>query len=180
MVDRPIVGKQIAIRALIVLVLVCLAWRVLSLGMADATARSTPEQALRWRPSHPVAIFALSERQVKSLETHTTARANAYASLRAYPFNGRAYRVLAQITEAEKNSQLADVLYQKAELYSPRDLETRAALLNHALRSNQVEAAVYQLDMLLRLQPGLQAQLMPVISELAAIPAASTVNAGHQ
>lgn len=172
MVDRPVVGKRFAARAVIALLLMFLAWRVLSLGMADAASRATPEQALQWRPHHPAALFMLAEQQIKNPETHTPAKANAHASLQAYPFNGRAYRVLAQAAEAEKNPKLALELYQKAELYSPRDLETRAWLLNHALLGNNLEAAVYQLNLLMRIQPELQMQLMSVIGELAAIPAA--------
>ncbi len=172
MADSPDARGKFALRIVIILLLLFLGWRVFTLGMADAKALKAPEEALQWRRSHPAALFILSERQVKNPETHISARDNALGSLKAYPFNGRAYRVLAQVSEAEKNSPLAYALYQKAELYSPRDLETRAALLNHALLGNQVEAAVYQLDMLLRLQPDLQPQLMPVIGQLAAIPAA--------
>jgi len=172
MVDRPVVGKRFAARALIALILMALAWRVLSLGMADAASRATPDQALQWRPHHPAALFKLAEQQVKQPDSRALARENAYASLRAYPFNGRAYRVLAQLAESEKKTEFAYQLYQKAELYSPRDLETRAWLLNHALLGNQVDAAVYQLNLLMRIQPDLQMQLMSVIGELAAIPAA--------
>lgn len=172
MADSTDVRGRIALRMVTILVLLFLGWRVFTLGMADAKALKTPEEALQWRQSHPAALFILSEQQVGNPEANISARQNALASLKAYPFNGRAYRVLAQVAEAEKNSPLAHALYQKAELYSPRDMETRAALLNHALLDNQVEAAVYQLDMLLRLQPDLQSQLMPVIGQLAAIPAA--------
>lgn len=172
MADRLDARGRPVLRILIILLLLGLGWRVFTLGMADAKALKTPEEALQWRRSHPAALFILSEQQVKNPEANVSARENALASLKAYPFNGRAYRVLAQVSEAEKNSPLAHALYQKAELYSPRDLETRAALLNHALLGNQLEAAVYQLDMLLRLQPDLQPQLMPVIAQLADIPAA--------
>lgn len=172
MVDRPDARGIFVLRTLIVLLLAFLGWRAFTLGMADASATSAPMEALQWRSDQPAALFTLSEQQVKNPETHISARDNAQRSLRTYPFNGRAYRVLAQITEAEKNPALAYELFQKAEAYSPRDLETRAALLNHALLGGRIESAVYQLDMLLRLQPDLQAQLMPVIGELAAIPAA--------
>lgn len=172
MVDQTVARQEFAMRIVLALLLAAMAWRVLTLGLADAAAVSAPGEALQWRGDHPGALFALSEQQVSNPETHVAARDNALGSLRAYPFNGRAYRVLAHIAESEKNPALAYGLYQKAERYSPRDLETRAALLNHALRAGQVEPAVYQLDMLLRLQPDLQPQLMPVIGELAAIPAA--------
>lgn len=172
MADSPDAHRSFALRVLIVLLLLLLGWRAFTLGMADAKALKKPEEALQWRRSHPAALFILSEQQAKNPEAHISARENALASLKAYPLNGRAYRVLAQVSEAEKNSPLAHALYQKAELYSPRDLETRAALLNHALLGNQLEAAVYQLDILLRLQPDLLPQLMPVMGQLAAIPAA--------
>lgn len=169
MADRRAAGLPFPLQVILVLALMLLGWRILTLGMADATARLNPEQALQWRLHHPAALYQLSERQVAKTETHGVARENAIASLRANPFNGRAYRLLAQIADNEKKRSLAYEFYQKAELYDPRDLETHAWLLNHALLNNDAVAAVHQIDNLLRLQDGLQTQLMPVIAGLATL-----------
>ena len=53
-------------KALLVLalaVLAFIAWRVLSLGMADHYAVTDPERALAWRGDHPEARLQAARRQ---------------------------------------------------------------------------------------------------------------------
>ena len=163
-------GPAFFLRLLLVFLLIALAWRVLSLGMADAKSRSAPEQALQWRPKHSSALFFLAERQAKTPASFDAAKKNALAALRAYPFEGRAYRVLAQIADTEKKSELALALYQKAVRYSPRDLESHLWLLNYSLRTENGIAAVHHLDKLLRMQIDLLPPLMITIGGLAVQP----------
>ncbi len=159
-----------ALRLILVFLLLVLAWRVLSLGMADANSRFAPEQALQWRPEHSSALFLLAEQQAKTPASFDTAKKNAMAALRAYPFEGRAYRILAQIADAEKKTELALALYQKAVRYSPRDLESHLWLLNYSLRTENADAAVQHLDKLLRMQIDLLPPLMVTIGGLAVQP----------
>ncbi len=172
MVDRTGMNTRFAVRIFFVLLLIGLAWRVLSLGMADATSRSNPELALQWRPQHSSALFLLAEQQVKNPGLSGEAKKNALAALRAYPFEGRAYRVLGQLADAEKKPELALSLYQNAVRYSPRDLESHRWLLNHALQTENADAALHHLDRLLRMQIDLLPPLLPVIGGLAAMPQA--------
>ncbi|MEO8002594.1 MAG: tetratricopeptide repeat protein, partial [Arenimonas sp.] len=162
-------------RIILVLLLLVLAWRVLSLGMADALSRSNQEQALSWRPRHSSALFLLAEQQVKNPELRDEAKKNALAALRAYPYEGRAYRVLGQLADNEKNPELAFKLYQKALHYSPRDLESHLWLMNYSLRTGNAEDAVLHLDRLLRLQLELLPQLIPTIGGLAVEPQSQAI-----
>jgi len=54
--------------ALVLAVLALLAWRALSLGMADHYARSDPERALSWRSDHPEARLHPALRHVAAKE----------------------------------------------------------------------------------------------------------------
>ncbi len=170
MVERSKPTSASALRLILVFLLLVLAWRVLSLGMADANSRFAPEQALQWRPEHSSALFLLAEQQAKTPASFDAAKKNAMAALRAYPFEGRAYRILAQIADAEKKSELALALYQKAVRYSPRDLESHLWLLNYSLRTENADAAVLHLDKLLRMQIDLLPPLMVTIGGLAVQP----------
>ncbi len=179
MADRPAVNIRFVIRLFLVLVLIGLAWRVLSLGVADAESRTSPEQALLWRTQHSSALFLLAEQQAKNPESQDEARKNALAALRAYPFEGRAYRILGQLADDEKQSPRAFALYQKAIRYTPRDLQSHEWLLNYSLRTGNAEAAVHHLDRLLRMKIDSLPPLLPTIGGLAALPQsqAALVNA---
>jgi tetratricopeptide (TPR) repeat protein len=174
MANRPKSSAGPALRMLMVLLLIGVAWRVFSLGMADAKSRSAPEQALQWRPQHSSALFFLAEQQVKNPASFEAAKKNAIAALHAYPFEARAYRVLAQAADAEKKPELAFILYQKAVRYAPRDLESHLWLLNYSLRTEDADAAVDHLDKLLRMQIDLLKPLVPTIGGLAVRPSSQT------
>jgi len=179
MADRPGLKSGFAMRMFLALLLAGLAWRVLSLGMADALSRSNQEQALSWRPRHSSALFLLAEQQAKNPESQQEAKKNALAALRAYPYEGRAYRVLGQLADQEKKPELALKLYQKALNYSPRDLESHLWLLNYSLRTENAEDAVLHLDRLLRMQLELLPQLIPTIGGLAAHPQSQATLIGY-
>lgn len=162
--------NKFGFRMFLTLLLIGLAWRVLSLGMADVKSRTAPEQTLQWRPQHSAALFLLAEQQIKAPTLLDQAKKNAAAALRAYPFEGRAYRILGQAAEIEKKPGLAFELYQKSVRYSPRDLESHAWLMNYYLRAENSDAATHHLDRLLRMQLQLLPQLIPVIGGLAVHP----------
>lgn len=139
--------------------------------MADAKSRSAPEQSLQWRPEHSSSLFLLAEQQSKNPDLFGEAKKNALAALRAYPLEGRAYRVLGHLAEAQKNPAQALQLFRKAAYYSPRDLESHLWLLDYSLRTENANAAVHHLDILLRIQTDLLPQLIPAIAGLAVHPA---------
>ena len=163
-------STQFILQSLLVIFLFGLGWRVLSLGLADATSRLSPQKALEWRQEHPAALFLLADQQAKIPALYQQAKQNAFAALRAYPLEGRAYRVLGQLSEAEKKPQAAFEFYRKAAKYSPRDVQSHLWLLNYALFTENAEAAVAHLDIMLRLQPNLEQQLQPMIGGLAVHP----------
>lgn len=161
--------KTLPVFALAVLAFV--AWRVLGLGMADHFARSDPERALAWRSDHPEALLQSALRHAAAKDW-PAAKAAAERALRARPIDGRPLRVLAQVAEQGGDAKRALMLYRQAATLAPRDLPTRAWLLQHALERRDANEAAAQLDALLRLQPELLQQLQPQANLLAVTPAA--------
>ncbi len=174
MASRIKVGSKVFLRGTAVVFLLLLAWRVWSLGLADAKSKSAPDEALQWRPQHSAALSLLAEQQAQQAETRAEAKQNALAALKAYPLEGRAYRVLGSIAEAEKNSGQALRFYQSAVHATPRDMQSHAWLLNHAIGKQNAASAVEHLDFLLRLQPELLSQLAPTVGAMAATPFTQT------
>lgn len=175
MVERLKQNPGLLLRVLLIFGLLALAFRIFSLGMADAENLSSQERALQWRPHHALALFLLAEQQVKNPELHDEARKNAIAALLAYPLDGRPYRVLGQLAEIEKSPDRAVELFQKAVLYSPRDIESHLWLMNYSLRTENAEAAVLHIDRMLRTRPDLVPQLTPTIAGLAGNPGSQDV-----
>ena len=79
--------------ALIIGLTAVLAWRVLSLGLADHLAVEKPGAALFWRSGHPEALFRMAEKSV-SRKQWPEAREYALKALKANKLDGRALRVL--------------------------------------------------------------------------------------
>ena len=161
-------------KALLVLalaVLAFIAWRVLSLGMADYYAVSDPERALVWRGDHPEARLQAARRHAEA-KAWAAAKADAERALKARPIDGRPLQVLAQVAEQGGDEARALMLYRQAARLAPRDLPTRVWLLQHALERRDAKEAATQLDALLRLQPALLSELQAQANLLAVTPAA--------
>lgn len=141
-------------------------WRILSLGMASHFAVDNPELALQWRSNHPEALVQAARRHAEA-QDWAAAKVDAENALKARPLDGRPLAVLAQAAEAAGDKKSAALLYQKAVRWAPRDLSTRAWLLQYALENRDANSAVTHMDALLRMQPGLLERLQPQANVLA-------------
>ena len=157
--------------ALIIGLTAILAWRVLSLGLADHLAVEKPGAALFWRSGHPEALLRMAEKSV-SRKQWPEAREYALKALKANKLDGRALRVLGQVAEHQGDEKRAAELFNKAVALSPRDVPSHVWLLEHALRQRQAKPAAVHLDALLRVSPQLANVLMPQAAALAVNPAA--------
>lgn len=155
-----------------------LAWRVLSLGMADHLAVADPEKALFWRSSHPEALFRMAEKSVAGKQW-PQAEQYALKALKANRLDGRALRVMAQVVEHRGDEKRAAELFNKAVALSPRDLPSHVWLLEHALRSRQAKPAAVHMDALLRVAPELGKVLLPQAVALAVNPVAQDAMLGQ-
>jgi tetratricopeptide (TPR) repeat protein len=164
--------------ALIIGLAVVLAWRVLSLGMADHLAVDKPGAALFWRSGHPEALLRMAEKCV-SRKQWPEAREYALKALKANKLDGRALRVLGQVAEHQGDEKRAAELFNKAVALSPRDLPSHVWLLEYSLRNRQAKPAAEHLDALLRVAPELANVLLPQAAALAVNPAAQDAVLGQ-
>jgi Tfp pilus assembly protein PilF len=147
------------------------AWRIVSLAIADFYADSDPARALQWRPAHPDALVRLAEKNVAGRK-FDTAEALAKRALAANPLDGRAYRVLADAASARGDRERQQALIALAVQHAPRDIAARAWAAQIALERGDAAAAVAHYDRILRVAPGAQAKVFPLLSRLAATPGA--------
>ncbi|KFN45090.1 tetratricopeptide repeat protein [Arenimonas oryziterrae] len=158
--------------AVSVLLLVFIAWRVIGQGFADHFARTQPGRALAWRDDQPEALIGEAERLVGTGQSPAQAAELARRALRANPLEGRGYRVLGRLAEAEGKRAEAVRLFELAVQRSPRDLPSHAWLARHYLQTGQLPQALQHIDTRLQIQPQLAASEFPLLAVLAAQPAA--------
>ena len=134
-------------RVLIAIALAALmAWGVVGLARVDTDwgAPSGNERLIR----------AIDARSVDGKPAAQPADAmRATAMLHDSPIDGRAWRVLAQLADAQGDKARADTLYAIAVRRAPRDRPTRAALIDRAFAANDLSTGFAQLDALLRVAP---------------------------
>lgn len=157
----------------IVLLIVCVAlavvaWRVLSLGLADHFAATEPERALWWRPDHPAALLKFAETVAD--KDPARARSLVKALLQSDPRSGGAYRVLGQLAQSQGDHASALQMYEIASQRSPRDLRAHSWLRAEYLRTRQAGPAMRHTDLILRVQPELGSLEFPLLVQLAAVP----------
>ena len=145
-------------------------WRVLSLQQADRWADKDPARALQWRAGHPLALRRLAEQQLAAGQVDA-AQATARHLLSVEPLEGRGFRLLAEAAAQQGDLAQAQALYEIAARRSPRDVRTRAWLIEHSLVAGDFPAALQHVDALLRTSPGQGGVLMPLLAKLAADPA---------
>src|SRR5688500_5726398 len=135
-------ARATAILAVLGLLLGWIAWRAVTLGLADHFAGTDPQRALAWRPAHPQALLT----RAQFLAGGTTVAAPpaerrdpqaaaglARRALRADPLPGAGWRVLGQVADAAGDRDGAARLYAIAGERSPRDLDAHVWLVDHHL-----------------------------------------------
>ncbi len=146
-----------------------LAWRVLTMGLADSWVDAAPQTALFWRPMHPEALVDAAD-DALAHRRFSEAKALALNALRADPLDGRAYRDLATFANFFGDKVKASRLLRIAIRRAPRDLPTRSKLLEYALTGGNLPEALHQVDMELRIRPEMATDLMPGLVLLSQYP----------
>lgn len=163
--------KNRAVSILVLAVLFFLAWRVISLGMADHLAEESPEKALEWRSDHPEALLRSAETALDAKDW-TKAQQQALAALASNALDGRPLRILALVAAHEGKTAKARQLMRDAAMLSPRDWQAQLWLLEDALRRRQAQDAAKYIDALLRAKPELMTAMLPQVMVLAVNPEA--------
>lgn len=164
--------RRHAVRAgLAGLALILLAGPLLRIVMADLRVASDPEAALAWLPSHAGAR-AESGQAAANREDWREARRAAHALLDHSPLSGRGYQLLARAEEARGDAQQAVPLYRLAARRAPRERHPHAWLASHHAARGQFDAAIAELDQLLRIAPATHDELAPSLAAFVAIDTA--------
>jgi tetratricopeptide (TPR) repeat protein len=148
-----------------------LAWRCITLGMADLLTPSDPAAATYWRAAHPAAQYEVAQADFLA-HRDDAAIVHARLSIASNPLDGRAYRIAAALAERVGDQARARELFELAERRAPRDLTTRIKLATYALKAGDHERAMHEVDMLLRMQPELDPDVLPRLVRLTEDPSA--------
>ncbi len=146
-----------------------IAWHVLTLGVADLWVDSEPETTLSWRSADSDALVDAADDALAQPD-FAKAKTLALRALATYPLDGRPYRELAGIAEFFGKKQEAHRLYLIALRNVPRDIPTRAKLLDYDLQAGKLPEALHQIDMELRIQPPAASYLLPALAALSQNP----------
>jgi hypothetical protein len=132
-----------------------LAWRVVTLNLADYYADlGTPEgsaAALNWRPDHPKALvdLALARIQTDPADASRLLR----AALKANPTDGRALAMLGAIEAAQKNPQRVRETLELADRLAPQRTDVQSLLAKYWIQVGDAGKAMHHLSKVMTNNP---------------------------
>lgn len=163
---------KLVLAVVVTVVMAWLAWRAVTIGMADHYAVSDPARALAWRSDQPEALFLRAEQLAADPAQAEAAAGFARRALQVNPLDGRPYRVLALLAVQRGDRAEAARLFRIAAARAPRDLLSQAWLLEFHLAEGNLPAVMQNLDLMLRVQPALFTRMEPLLLSLVASPEA--------
>jgi hypothetical protein len=158
---RSLLGRVL----LVLFALVAIAL-IMSVGIANVTARRMPQVALTFWPWHAAANARLAEfmittdpqKQIKS------AAPLAERALQRDPTMAPAARILALNALVDKDAAAAGKLFDYSASVSRRDLATQLWYIEKEVAEEDVEGALKHFDIALRTSPGSQRILFPILT----------------
>ena len=162
--------RRLAVAAALLLALV-LGWKLLGLTLGHADLRRDPAAAVRWVPQDATVEVALAQRELAAGDRAGAAR-RARTALRISPLAAGAWRVLGEAALQRGDAAAAEARFRIAARLDPRDVATQSWLAAAALRAGRLQDALWHLDAVLRVRPGLAPALDPQLLALALAPGA--------
>jgi YD repeat-containing protein len=145
-----------------------IAWRVLTLGMAQNLSHSDPRAALAWRKGNAEALLQLLEVESSERRYSASRSETARAAIHAAPLDGRGYRMLANQFELRRDLPSAMSIYSIAAKRGPRDIPTLGRLIQYQLEHGNRAQALAYIDQVLRVQPETASRMFPVVASVVA------------
>jgi tetratricopeptide (TPR) repeat protein len=165
-------GPSTAVKAaLIALVGAGIAWRIVTLGVADQhfQERKDAAAALEWDAYHPGANLMLGARE-RAVDPEA-ALARLQAAVAANPGEGRSYATLGLLYEARGDAMRAEQAMDIASRLSPQRTDVQMLVGAYWMRRGDVGRALTHWDTVLRYQGGMRTQVFPELLKLASHPA---------
>lgn len=136
-------------------------------SIASVTGKRAPAIAFRFAPYSASARVGVAERLVNprmSNADRTRAEALAIGALQRTPLSPSGARVLAFISDIERDTARSRARIQVAAALSKRDFPTRLWLIEEAVRRNDAAGALEQYDLALRTSRTARRALYPVLA----------------
>ncbi len=169
---RRAMNRQRRLAAPVALLLaLALGWKLLGLTLGHVDLHRDPAAAARWAPQDAAAEVALAQRELAAGERAAAAR-RARTALRISPLAAGAWRVLGEVALQRGDAAAAEARFRIAARLDPRDVATQSWLAAAALRAGRLHDALWHLDAVLRVRPGLAPALDPQLLALALAPGA--------
>lgn len=144
-----------------------IAWRALSLGIADQRWRTEADVALAWRADHPRALLRRAEDLIDDPARAEEVAGLARRVLAMHPIDGRGHRVLGQLAQAAGDRDAALGHFLRAARTARRDVPTAAWLADWHLARGDFAEGLLHVDRLLRARPMIARRLQPALHALA-------------
>ena len=160
--------------AVAIVVALLLAWATFSHAMVTVTHARNPRMALRFDGDDPVALVRAAQAELAAATTRQNARRALEAarlSIRGYALNARAFQMLGMMDEGASTEEAVAKLMTFSNRLSRHDLSTQLALIEQAVRRNDVAAALDHYDITLRRSPASETLLYPVLTKALDEPA---------
>lgn len=147
-----------------------LAWRIVTLGMADHHAQElkAPVAALEWDAHHPDALLKLGLRD--TVENPEAALARLRAAVAANPAEGRAYAALGRLLEGRGEAELARQAMETASRLAPQRSDVQMEVAAYWMRQGDFARSLKHWDSVLRHRGGMRPRAFPELLQLAADP----------
>ena len=160
------------VRVLALFALVFVAGYIVVDTAGQRLAVSDPERALAVRPSEPIALDELAQRQLASTSGELSSVENlARRALLSDPLNSRALSSLASVAERNGDLARAEALMALSAARSWRNPAPHVWLFAQAIRRGKFEEALVQADGLLRVQHWkFQELIFPVLTLFGLYP----------
>jgi hypothetical protein len=161
-----------------------LLWLILSRNLVAYLAVVTPEEALLLRPGDPAALVNLAEGELNFTENSKAEkrppletahgrlgvlRRIVEEALARDPLNARAYRLLGQVAEAERDGPRARQLMEAAVRHSLNETYAVQWMMHKCFQDKDYVAAAFYADILLRSRPQLMDYALPILGGMAGI-----------
>jgi hypothetical protein len=151
------------VELLVMAVLLWLSWQIGTRGLASVLAEQAPHAALGWDPGNAEALLRVNAHEPDLGRK----RSRAIAALARRPADGRGYRQLGEVAQAQGLGVQAGELYETAVRLTPRDRLAQAWLSDRALRSGNNAESVQRVLRLTTMDPLLRRPLYDYLAELS-------------
>ncbi|HEC06170.1 MAG TPA: hypothetical protein ENJ12_04930 [Thiolapillus brandeum] len=164
--------RRTALRVILLLLALLIAWRILSNGLGEHFTRQAllgDEQAvgkaLLWNPEQPTALYLRAESLMQSEPAQ--AEALLRKSIRLNPGNAVPMEMLARLLFDRHQIEAADEMIDLAVRRMPARKDIQLSAARYWVKRGQLSRAMENWAAVLRLDPGMGEKIYPTLTQIA-------------